>query len=425
MEETPPAAGRPPRLGLVHALVLASGFGAMAQAPLQPYLVQRLAASAAERSSGAGAAEAADRHHAGLQTAYSVAQLAGALAFGPLVDRRGPAAGLLVSLLGAAASWGATAAARSVGELYLAKALLAAQQTVMCARGVVTLATRPESRSRQLGFVGMSFGLGFALGPAVGGALGKRRGPQFVSAAAAGLAAASAALVAAGLVGGVGPPPAGRGGAATPAPPGLAGWLAPFRAVAKMPAIRRLLAIKLLGGVGFSLFQSSFALVLKNVFALDPRTNGLVMSFVGLNVIVSQAGLVGWLAKTYGEAKAQRICAAGLAVTYLALAGTSTRFDAFLALLVPLCLLGGSFGTINTAALTKAAPADQVGVVLSLDMALGTAVRIGSPLAAVWLLERSGSAGVFGCCAALNAVLYGFMAVGRAGGEEEAKAKAS
>ena len=269
--------------------------------------------------------------------------------------------------------------------------------------------------------------MGFALGPAVGGALGKRRGPQFVSAAAAGLAAASAALVAAGLVGGDGPPPAGRGAAATPAP-GLAGWLAPFRAVAKVPAIRRLLAIKLLGGVGFSLFQSSFALVLKNVFALDPRTNGLVMSFVGLNVIVSQAGLVGWLAKTYGEARAQRICAAGLAVTYLALAGTATQFEAFLALLVPLCLLGGSFGTINTAALTKAAPADQVGVVLSLDMALGTAVRVGSPLAAVWLLERSGSAGVFGCCAALNAGLYGFMAAGAGGGSEEeegAKAKAS
>lgn len=69
-------------------------------------------------------------------------------------------------------------------------------------------------------------------------------------------------------------------------------------------------------------------------------------------------------------------------------------FLAYLALLVPITAASYVFSIVNTAQLTKAVSPEQLGSILAVDMALGSATRMVSPLIGTLLLQMHGVAGI-------------------------------
>ncbi|GIL94659.1 hypothetical protein Vretimale_889 [Volvox reticuliferus] len=151
-----------------------------------------------------------------------------------------------------------------------------------------------------------------------------------------------------------------------------------FVEVARRPGVVDLLAGKLLVGLGSAVFQSMFPVLLKRRYGLDPRTNGMVMSYVGALLLGGQALLVGPVISAVGEPTTEYGCVAALVATYGLLAAAGSLWQLLL-LLVPLSVAGMLYNNASTSRLTKATPPQQRGTALAVDMSLSSGVRMLSP----------------------------------------------
>ncbi|GFR42607.1 hypothetical protein Agub_g3538 [Astrephomene gubernaculifera] len=220
-----------------------------------------------------------------------------------------------------------------------------------------------------------------------------------------------------------------------------------FVEVSRRPGVRPLLLGKLLVGLGSAVFQSMFPVLLKRQYGLDPRHNGLVMSYVGGLLLAGQALLVGPVISTLGEPATERSCVAALAATFLALAASITSASSssssslvaslsssaaaagvgaagaaggvaagaaagaaawgslwqLLVLMVPYSVAGMLYNNASTSRLTKAVLPQQRGTALSLDMSLSSGVRMLAPALGAAAADSYGSMAV----PALSAVLTG------------------
>ncbi|EFJ52717.1 hypothetical protein VOLCADRAFT_102700 [Volvox carteri f. nagariensis] len=159
--------------------------------------------------------------------------------------------------------------------------------------------------------------------------------------------------------------------------------------VVRMPGVMDLLAGKLLVGLGSAVFQSMFPVLLKRRYGLDPRTNGMVMSYVGALLLGGQALLVGPVISAVGEAVTEYGCVAALVATYGALAAAGALWQLLL-LLVPLSVAGMLYNNASTSRLTKATLPQQRGTALALDMSLSSGVRMLSPALGAAAVDRFG-----------------------------------
>ncbi len=92
--------------------------------------------------------------------------------WGWVSDRIGRRPVILVCLLGTAAYFGLLAVARTIPEIYLARALGGFfGASIGTAQAYITDITTPEDRARGMGLIGAAFGLGFVLGNVIGGVL--------------------------------------------------------------------------------------------------------------------------------------------------------------------------------------------------------------------------------------------------------------
>lgn len=98
------------------------------------------------------------------------------------------------------------------------------------------------------------------------------------------------------------------------------------------------------------------------------------------------------------------------AVFYLAFA-TATNATQLVALSVPLVVANTLFQLINTSQVTRVAPATQRGLVVSLDMALFSAMRIPMPVIATTMLASVQYSGVCAVAAAANVAIAALSAV--------------
>jgi DHA1 family tetracycline resistance protein-like MFS transporter len=128
---------------------------------------------------------AASRAFGVLLSLYSIMQFLFAPVLGGLSDRFGRRAVILMSLLGAAASYLLSGFAPSLGWLFVGRVIAGATgASFSAANAYVADVTPPEKRAQSFGLVGAAFGLGFIIGPALGGAIGDvgLRWPYFVAA---------------------------------------------------------------------------------------------------------------------------------------------------------------------------------------------------------------------------------------------------
>ncbi|MBC8339319.1 MAG: MFS transporter [Rhodospirillales bacterium] len=313
-----------------------------------------------------------------MMATYSFTQFLAAPFWGRLSDRVGRRPVLLISLAGAAASYVWLGFAESLGVLFAARAVGGAMAgNISAAFAYVADITTRENRARGMGMIGAAFGLGFIAGPAIGGILA---GPDPLNADYQSPAFAAAALSFVALAISLGflkeslsaetrkrlaqQPPRKR--------------LAMFRDTLKKPHLGLLLLLTFLSTFVFAGLESTFAMWSRRQFGWGPEQNGYLFAFIGLLSALIQGGLVGRLARRFGEVGLIIQGALALAVG-IALIPFSTSV---VMLTIAMAIAGYGFSVISPALnslISLQAHEDEMGGIMGVTRSASTMARFIGP----------------------------------------------
>src|SRR5918911_183106 len=172
---------------------------------------------------------------------------------GRLSDKYGRRPILFFSLLGTSAGFLVLGFAKTLWMLFAGRIIDGVTGgNISTAQAYIADVTAKEDRAKGMGLIGAAFGLGFTFGPAIGGILSKW--------------GISVPFVFAGLL-----------------------------------ALANAVLIYFLFVVAFSIMTASYALFTMHRFGFDAAHNGYFFMFVGIIGALIQGGLIGRLAKKFGE----------------------------------------------------------------------------------------------------------------------------
>jgi MFS family permease len=310
-----------------------------------------------------------------LSSGYSAMQFVFAPVWGRLSDRVGRRPVLLLSIAMTAVAFALYGVAGTFGWLLVARLFAGiATANIAIAQAYVADVTTPETRAKGMGLIGAAFGLGFVLGPAFGGLLSRwsLAAPSF---AAAALAAGN--LVAAAFVLGE---PRERRPAAHGAP---ARGLAALRAELARPGVLALIAVYFLSIAAFSAMENTYAFLATERFGLPPQQVFYLFAYIGVLVVVVQGGLIGPLARRFGE---KRLLVAGLLLQAGALAALplASGLAGLLVATAPLAVGSGLTSPALSALLSRLARPEDQGGTLGLGQSAAAFGRIVGPEAGTW-----------------------------------------
>jgi len=316
--------------------------------------------------------------------ANAVTQLISTPILGRLSDRYGRRPLLLLSIGGTVISFLLLALADSLWMLFFSRILDGLLGgNVSLAQAYIVDVTDEKNRARGLGLIGASFGLGFIFGPALGGALsvgGNYGRPAFV---AAGLAALNLLGVLLWLPESLSPE---RREPRARSPQSEFSVRALWEALGR-PCVGPLLVTQLLYALSFTTFETVFSLFAQKQLALEARTTGYVLTYVGVLVVLVQGGGIGLLTKQFSD---KQLVFGGAVLATLSLIGwaLTPSLGVLLAVLAPLALASGVLRVFINSALTKSVLPEEVGGALGLSASLGGLARVISPVVGGFLLDN-------------------------------------
>ena len=313
-----------------------------------------------------------------LMATYSFTQFLAAPFWGRLSDRIGRRPVLLVSLAGASAAYVWLGLAESLWTLFAARAVGGAMAgNISAAFAYVADITTRENRAKGMGTIGAAFGLGFIAGPAIGGILA---GSDPVNADFRTPAFAAAALSVTALIMAIATlkeslsaeirqrlaqqPPKKR--------------LAMFREALDRPVIGLLLLLTFLATFVFAGLESTFAMWSRRQFGWGPEQNGYLFAFIGLLSALIQGGLIGRLARRFGEARLVVQGAVALAIG-IALIPFSTNV---VVLVLAMSLAGYGFSVISpslNSLISLQSSEDEQGKIMGVTRSASTMARFIGP----------------------------------------------
>ena len=267
------------------------GFGLII--PLLPFYAERYAASPQQVTI--------------LIATFSFASMLAAPLWGMVSDRVGRRPVLMSSMAASSLAYLWLGFADSLWMLFAARALAGVcAGNIAAAAAYVADVTPPDKRARGMGLIGAAFGLGFIIGPAVGGIVA---GNDLATAdmLTPGLIASGLSFTA--FLGVVLVLPESLRAAARVAAP--RNRITALLDALGRPVLSRLLVIFFLVILAFAGMESTFALWAMQQFGWGPAGVGYVFSYVGLLSAILQGGLIGPLARRFGE---ERLMMAGLAL---------------------------------------------------------------------------------------------------------------
>jgi DHA1 family tetracycline resistance protein-like MFS transporter len=343
------------------------GFGIVI--PVLPYYVEGTRFNASPRVVGL------------LFASYSVMQLVFTPILGRLSDKHGRRPVLFLSLLGTSAGFLIMGFATTLWMLFAGRIIDGITGgNISTAQAYIADVTTKEDRAKGMGLIGAAFGLGFTFGPAIGGVLSKWGiSVPFIFAGC--MALANAALLYFTLPETVTPDHPARASAAT------GRWSQLFRAL-KNERLAFVLSIYFLFVVAFSIMTTSFALFTMYRFGFDAAHNGYMFMFVGIVGAIIQGGLIGRLAKKFGELPLTVVGAFLFAASLLAIPFTSPQTGLGVLIIVgALFAVGNSFATPSLTSLaSKSAGAGEQGGVLGVTQSVASLARAVGPTISAWLI---------------------------------------
>ncbi len=355
--------------------------------PLLPFFAQRLGASGLMVGL--------------LVSSFSLAQLVSAPMWGRLSDKWGRRPVIMVSLLASALSYIVFGFAHSLVVLFLSRIVQGAGGgTVGVIQAYVADATRPEERTKALGWLSAATNFGVAIGPVLGGYFATI-GKQQVAAgnwapwggdAAPGLAAATLCLLNIGFAWKYLPETRVRAAAPSgqPHPPRKGGTsLAAVSRVVSHPgeAPSRLIWIYAIAIGAFQGLTSILALFLHKKFNANEATMGLLFAYVGVMSVITRVFVLGKMVDWLGEAKLSRLG------TVLLAFGTATLPFApsvgWAALSIAFWPLGTAFTfPAVTAMLSKIISNEDRGLYMGVQQTFGGISRVIFPICLGWAFDH-------------------------------------
>lgn len=331
------------------------GFGIII--PLLPYFAERFGASGVTVGL--------------LTTSFSLAQFLFAPIWGRLSDRIGRRPVLLGSLILTGISYLVFAVAGSLPVLFISRIFAGvAGATLSTAQAYIADTTTSENRTRGMGLIGAAFGMGFIFGPAMGGVL-SRWGFSVPAYAAAGLAL-TAFLFALFLL----PeslPPEERAVAAQRRRKATS-----WREALGRPTVGVALVLFFVATLSFSGMEAILALFCERYFHWGPHEIGYLFAYVGIVAAVLQVGIVGTLAKRFGERALVRVGLALMGAAFVT-AGAVPPIALFLVTMGVIAIGSGLITPSLSALVSLATPPDEQGGILGIYQSLGSLGRAVGP----------------------------------------------
>jgi DHA1 family tetracycline resistance protein-like MFS transporter len=338
-----------------------------------------------------------------LLSCFSFTQLVATPFLGRLSDRVGRRRVILFSLAGNAVSMVLFALATKVSLLpllFVSRILAGATAGNLAAcQAAIADVTTGERRARGMGRLGAGIGLGLVLGPALGGALshfGMWAPP--LGAAAMAVADLAAAFF---LMPETHAPRKSPANTSSTAAAGAA--VAPAGLAARPPSLvavlaeRRLVLVLVLYFCTFlymTTMQVALALLAKERLGWGESQVGNVFALFGVIMLVTQGGLIGWIARTFGQV---RVVAGGALVSAAGLTTIAFAYH-FAPLLTGLLLLAFGLGVTQpllSSLAAECAGSEQRGAVLGFAQSAGGVARTVGPTLSGFLFEGIGSGAPF------------------------------
>lgn len=332
-----------------------------------------------------------------LMGSYSLAQFIFAPIWGRVSDRVGRRPILLLGLLGSVVGFTTFGLAGTLAVLFLGRILMGIfGATIPTAQAAVADVTKPEDRARGMGLIGAAIGLGFILGPALGGILAHlsstlpvplfHRNPYALPCLAAAALAAVNLLAAAFLL------PESLPDAIRKAPPVRSTRLQVLAQGLTDPRLRILVIIYFLFMLGFTMMEATLTLFIEKRIGMQDhaqlvRRVGYLFGFIGVIQVALQGGLVGVLARRFGESK---LLATGCILAMISLGSVPLvhSWGALYFVALGLAASGGLAQPSVAALISRAASARAQGGALGVSQSAASLARVGGPVIAGALFQQ-------------------------------------
>jgi len=294
--------------------------------------------------------------------------------WGTLSDRMGRRPVIAFTVFITALAFLLLANAHSLALLFAARMLAGiGSANIAASQAYITDVTPPEGRAKALGLIGAAFGIGFIFGPPVGGIIKEHYGMDAVGYAAMGLSLLNLVLVLLFLPESLKVKDASNKLEIKPVSQAI-------RAL-RNERFRDLFLSSFIYITAFSMMQITVALLWAQHYCLSEAQVGYMFAAIGFASAIVQGTLVGWLARTYGEA---RLMVIGFVVMGLGLLAIPFVPDAYFVPLafVPIALLAFANGCLMpsiTSLLSRNASDKEQGQVLGMNQSFGSLARIAGP----------------------------------------------
>ncbi|MEK7316499.1 MAG: MFS transporter [Candidatus Eisenbacteria bacterium] len=310
-----------------------------------------------------------------LSASFSFFQFLFAPVWGRLSDRVGRRPILLGSLIVTSASYLVFGFSHSLWLLFASRIIAGIAGAVLpTAQTYIADTTSPEERTKGMGMIGAALGLGFTFGPAIGGAL-SHWGYSVPAFASAGFALIAAILAFFLLPESLSPEAREAAAVKRRERPGLT---VAFTDAFARPTVRPVLLLYFIGTLCFAGLEATFALFGHDRYGLSAMNVGYLLAYMGVLAVVMQGGLVGRLARRFGEPRLVRTGFLLLAAGMLA-AGGAPPFSWLLVALAGVALGNGLASPSLAGLVSIATAAGEQGSVLGVYQALGSLARTIGP----------------------------------------------